>query len=231
MNRLKFIIEELFLQKKENKILEDISLEFHVGVSYLLYGRNGAGKSSLLKCLAGIEKNYKGNIYGSCAGNNLPAMNVRKAYLPENIDIPNQIKVKDYIDSFIKIYTAQGRYDKDLHQLLNERFNINSFVDQYFGELSKGMQKLVLITIVLMSCSDLIVLDEPFEGLDLISKEELLNVLLQITANGCIVVLSSHEVARMNTKFDCLISMKEGRITNIRDKQKKPTYEEMLSFI
>lgn len=225
------VIRNLSLQKKGNIILEDISLKLLPGVSYLLYGRNGAGKSSLLKCLVGLDNAFTGDIYFNDPKSKNPAGIFTRIYLPENLNIPAQIKVGDYIESFVKIYKEQNRYRYTLHKELKECFKIEKFDSKYFGELSKGMKKLVFISTVLISDSDLIVLDEPFEGLDLIRKEEVVNILLQQTDEDRIVVLTSHEIARMNTKFDCLISIKEGNVTQIRNKHEKPSYEEMLTFI
>lgn len=218
----KILVSNLSLIKKDQKILDDISLDLRVGKTYLIYGRNGAGKTSLFKCLLGLEKRFDGII-------NFPQGT--KTYLPEDEDIPDQILVGDYLKSFTEILKDEGRYLPKLHEFLSKKFKINTFSNKYFGEISKGMKKLIFITIALISNSELVVLDEPFEGLDIINKEILVEILTNKLKKDRIVLLSSHEIGGINKRFDYLISLKEGRITKFLDTNSKTTYKQILSYI
>lgn len=215
-------INNLSLIKKGERILENICLELIEGEKYLIYGRNGAGKSTLFKCITGLEKAYQGVV--KLNGNTV-------TYLPENEDIPDQIKVQSYMNSFVNIFREKGRYLPETHMYLEKEFNLTAFSNSYFGEISKGMKKLVFLTITLISDSHLIVLDEPLEGLDMINKEFLIDFLSSEAAKGKIIFLSSHEISSLNRKFDHLISLRKGRITKIFQNQEDLTYKKMLSFI
>lgn len=221
------IIDIITLQKSNELILNDINIELKVGQSYLLYGKNGAGKTSLLRCLTGLEKSFKGNI--SYYGDALVDQNV--TYLPDTYSLHDTIVIGSYIQSFRLLYESNGLFDAELFERTYDMFNINSFRDKNFGSLSKGMIKMVFITITLMKKSKLIVLDEPFEGLDIVIKKSLLELLIDEVSNRKLLIVSSHEVAEVYKQFDQLIGIKGGKITSILNREEVFTYEELIHQI
>ncbi|WP_421775473.1 ATP-binding cassette domain-containing protein [Gracilimonas sp.] len=231
MSDFEIKIDSLCLDAGKKKVLEDVSITFNSGFTYLIYGRNGAGKSSLIECLLNLNRSYNGTCTFLKDGENLSAKNLKKTYLPEELEMPRGIRIKDFQNSFRMLLEAEQRFNKSLHKYICEKFELDSFDAKEIGHLSKGMKKLILISIVLSSESDLLVLDEPLEGLDTISKEYLIEVLINEAKKGRIIIISSHEIATINNRFDRVISMRNGRITRVILKDERLEYNELLSLI
>tara|TARA_R100001143_G_scaffold63475_1_gene70815 strand:+ start:2175 stop:2855 length:681 start_codon:yes stop_codon:yes gene_type:complete len=223
----KIIIDNITLQKGNELILNDIKIELRVGHSYLLYGKNGAGKTSLLRCLTGMEKSFKGNI--SSNGDDSVDQNI--TYLPDTYSLHDTIEIGAYIQSFRLLFEANGLFDAERFKRTHDMFNINSFLDKNFGSLSKGMIKMVFITITMMKKSNLIVLDEPFEGLDIAMKKGLLELLMDEVSRDKLLIVSSHEVAEIYKQFDQLLGIRGGKITSVLNKGEAFTYEELIQQI
>jgi len=215
------------LKKNKETILKDISLELSSGQSYLLYGKNGAGKTSLLRCMVGLDTNYQGDISLDSSDNIAQVT----SFMSSTNKLPNSLIVGDYIRSFKLLYNSENLFDEELFEKVYEMFQIKSFQEKSFGNLSKGMSKMVFISITLMKKSDIIVLDEPFEALDITMKVSLLNLLMSEVKNGKLLLISSHEVAEIYKNFDHLIGIKKGSITSILQKDKIADYQEVINQI
>jgi len=227
MNSKQIIVSNLSVSKKETKILKNINLQLDEGKSYLLYGRNGAGKTTLINCIVGLEKGYQGDIKLNL---NKEAM-LKISYLPEDTSVSEYIRVKDYIDSFIFLYEEMNLFNQSTYQKLTEIFETKNYKNKFFGSLSKGMKKMVLLCISLMKESDVLALDEPFEGLDIIIKEKLAKFLIGESNKGKILILSSHEIAEVYENFDFVIGMKTGKITGITGSEVDIKYQDLLTQI
>lgn len=222
MNRINIV--NLIFEKKGNLILNQIDLELNAGQSYLLFGKNGAGKTSLLRCMTGLEKSYKGSINYSDES----SLDQKVTYLPDTYSLHDTIVIGKYIQSFRLLFEFNGLFDEVRFNKTYHMFNIHSFSDKNFGSLSKGMIKMVFITITMMKKSKFIVLDEPFEGLDIVMKKGLLELLIEEVSNGKLLIVSSHEVAEIYKQFEQLIGIKEGKITSIINRDEIFSYEELI---
>ena len=227
MKNKKIIVDNLYVTKKEASILKNINLQLVERKSYLLYGRNGAGKSTLIKCLVGLEEEYQGDIKLFLNKEEV----YRLSYLPEDLSVSDQLRVKEYIHSFILLYKDMTVFNQNIYQKFSKLFEIRNYENKMFGGLSKGMKKMVLLCISLMKEADVLVLDEPFEGLDIIIKEKLTRFLLDEADNGKILLISSHEIAEVYENFDFIIAMKGGEITGIIDSKVNIEYQELLAQI
>lgn len=227
MDSTQIIVKNLSVSKNGADILKKINLQISEGKSYLLYGRNGAGKTTFIKSIVGLQENYQGDIQFNLKH----STSLRISYLPENVSIYENIKVKDYINSFIFLYKNMNLFNEDHYIKLCEIFEIKKYVNKTFGSLSKGMEKMVLLCISFMKESDALVLDEPFEGLDIVIKEKLSKFLFKEAEKGKILLLSSHEIAEVYDNFDYVIGMKAGRITVIAGKDIKRDYQDLLTQI
>lgn len=172
-------------------ILNDLSYDFENGI-YLIYGENGSGKSSLFKSISRIIK-YDGNI--TILGNIF--------YLPEKLILPKALKVKDFLETILKIYNGKDMINFYLNRYELPNINID--------KCSKGMlQKIGIIASLLSDCDNLL-LDEPFEGLDIHAQKKYIEDLQKIKENKTIL-MSLHE--KLNIKCKKL-SLKEGKICEI----------------
>ncbi len=210
-NKFKINIDKVSVKKGDNIILNNVSAELFSGKIYLIIGRNGAGKSTLMNCILGIENKYSGKV--NIRKGEIFEENPTASYLPEIETVPDQLKVKDYLKSFEILSRQEKRYREDLISKLEEEFDLNQVKGKTFGELSKGSKKLVMLLIAFSIESEVIILDEPFEGLDILNKKKLLMILGAEAENGKLVVIISHELDKISNKINTIICMKDGLIT------------------
>lgn len=165
--------------KYKDFVLEDLSFEIKRGEFVAILGPNGAGKSTLLKIIAGILKPFKGKIVVETE---------KIAYLPQkeriNLDLP--IKIKEIFEFTAKVLM------KDDYKKYVEIAEVAE--DKLFRELSGGMQQKVLIARLLMLDPDLILLDEPFNGIDLRTQEKIASLLKKLSLDGKTVVTVVHNI-------------------------------------
>lgn len=227
MDNTQIIVNNLSVSINGAHILKKINLQFIEGKSYLLYGRNGAGKTTFIETIIGLQENKKGDIHFNLQH----SKTFRISYLQEEMIISEHIIVKDYINSFILLYKNNRNFDRDKYIKLLEIFEIKKYINKKFGSLSKGMKKMIMICISFMKDSDALLLDEPFEGLDIVIKEKLSKFLLNEAKKGKILIISSHEIAEVFDRFDYVIGMKAGRVTVIADREIKRDYQDLLTHI
>jgi ABC-2 type transport system ATP-binding protein len=215
-------IEKLSVTRNGEQILNDISLRLEGEKNYLLFGRNGAGKSTLINCITGLRDDYEGVISIGAECQSI------LSFFSDEITAPNNTIVKKYINSFKLLYKRKGIYQELTYEKLQTLFEINSFADKSFYNLSKGMKKKVLLCITLMKRADIIILDEPFEGLDIITKKRLIQFLLDEINSKKTLLVSTHEVAGIYKSFDFLVGIKSGRITGVKQNDDDLHYEQLL---
>lgn len=227
MIKYRIHIDNVNLQKNKELILKNIQFELCSGQSYLLYGKNGAGKTSLMRCLIGLETEYQGDISID------PLENITQiiSFLPSTNILPDSLIVGDYLRSFRLLLDAKHLFDKELFEKTVAMFNIKSYQEKNFGSLSRGMSKMVFISITMMKKSDIIVLDEPFEGLDIAMKIELSELLMSEVKKGKLLLVSSHEVAEIYKNFDQLIGIRGGGITSILTSENIVDYQDVINQI
>ncbi|MCS7121298.1 MAG: metal ABC transporter ATP-binding protein [Archaeoglobaceae archaeon] len=171
-------VEDLCFRYKEI-VLEDVSFEVERGEFVAILGPNGAGKSTLLKLIAGILKPYRGKI---------ELKTKRIAYLPQkeriNPEIP--LKVREVFE-----FTAKALGVKDFEKFI-KLAEVNE--NLLFRELSGGMQQRVLVARLLMSDPEIILLDEPFNGIDLKTQSKIVEILRNLSFEGRTVVVVVHNV-------------------------------------
>lgn len=190
-------------------ILKNINLDIEKGSFVCIVGENGSGKSTLIKCLLDLNKGYKGAIENRC----------KIGYLPQRTDIQSNFpaSVKEVVLSgTIANHKKSILYTKDdklLADTLMKELDVYQFKNKCFRELSGGQQQRVLLTRALCATKDLIILDEPVNGLDApIVKQiyellETLNKEKQLT-----IVMISHDLNRAKEFCSQVVEIKSGEI-------------------
>lgn len=216
LNALK--LTNLSLNKDDHSILKDVSLNLSYGELYIILGKNGAGKSSLFRCIAGIESDYLGDIDKlmsdeSSQGNN------KCIYIPDKFTIPPYLSVNKYMSCMQALLSKFDSYDRAKYKFLISQFNDIHIGKKKFGELSKGMRKIAFISLMLAINHKLVILDEPFEGLDINNKEILLKLLEEEAKSGKLILLSTHELQMINNRSNTVIGIRNGSVTGILRKR------------
>jgi ABC-2 type transport system ATP-binding protein len=187
--------------------VSDVAFQIGDAGTFGLLGPNGAGKTTTMRMILGILVPDKGCI----TWNGVP---VRKdsrrhfGYLPEERGIYGKMKVREQISYFGKLHGLRG---PDLAARVNswiERLGLSVYADRPCSELSKGNQQKVQVACAAVHAPQLLVLDEPFSGLDPVNADVLLSVLSEMKANGTTLILSSHQMWQLEelcTDF-CIIA-------------------------
>jgi manganese/iron transport system ATP-binding protein len=188
--------------------LEDISLRVEAGEQIAIVGPNGAGKSTLFKLLAGILKPDSGDIeiFGKA-----PDKHTCIAYVTQSnlIDWSFPVTVEDVVmmgrTRHIGLFRRPGRRDWAIVHHCLERVQAADLARTQIGELSGGQQQRVFIARALAQDADLLLLDEPLNGLDVPSQEAVFAMLASLRKDGVTVLLTTHDLHLAGERFDRVI--------------------------
>lgn len=190
--------------------VDNASLEVPRGAVYALLGRNGAGKSSLVRCLLGQQKPQAGNVtlFGEDVWTQRAALMERTGVVSEEADAPPQMKVAELSRFCGRLYS---RWSHDAVDQRLRRFGIDA--QARFGDLSKGQKKQVGLALALASSPDLLILDDPTLGLDVVARKSLFEeVISELADRGITVVLTTHDLTGVEAIADRIAIMSEGRV-------------------
>lgn len=191
------------------QIFQDLSLDLKPGYIYGLLGKNGTGKSTLFKNIAGLLQPGSGQlkVMGFRPFDRHPDMLKDVFLLPEEFAVP-AIKIQEMVKSLAPFYP---NFDHDLfHQLLKE-FEIP--IEQSMNEMSLGQKKKSLISFSLATRTKILLLDEPTNGLDILSKTQFKTVIRNLTETQprCIVI-STHQVKDIEDLVNRITVLDQGSI-------------------
>lgn len=180
---------DLFSKQKDKTLwtIDQITID-QPGI-VLLAGRNGVGKSTLLRCLLGLMRPTKGQI--SWFGQHT-APRGKIGYLPELPVLPPRVKVSEIISSLLGM-TLSEFIEKENASPISKLLNITDLLDRPAQLLSKGQQQKLLLTLAIAGSPKGFVLDEPFSGLDPWARAELADYLVKLGENGHFLLISSHD--------------------------------------
>jgi ABC-2 type transport system ATP-binding protein len=190
--------------------VDHLSASVPRGVVYGVLGPNGAGKTTTIRMLVGILRPDSGSV--RVLDSNEPALvKTRLGYLPEEKGLYKKMRVLDLVAYFgrLKGMTRAAAYSHG-RRLLDE-FDLGDWHDQKCESLSKGMGQKVQIVATLIHDPELIVLDEPFSGLDPVNVELVRNIVLAQRARNRTVLLSTHVMEQAEQICDGLILINHGR--------------------
>lgn len=216
------MIEILGVSKnfENKKALKDISLKITKGSIFGFIGPNGAGKSTLMRALAGIYNVDDGKILinGEEVFNNAE---IKKfiGYVEDENNFFSTFRVKNVIKYYSLAYES---FDIKRYNKLNEFFQISD--KAYVFRLSKGMKMRLSLMLNLSINAELLILDEPMNGLDPIIKRKFINILLdEVAENNTTIIISSHNLMEMERICDSIAIINEGEIkyTNSIEKMKR----------
>ena len=186
-------------------------LNIHVprGAVYGLVGPNGAGKSTVIRHLAGIYRQDSGEVLiGGEPGYENPAVKEKLSYIPDDIFYFGAATIRDMKN----LYRAMiPTFSDERFEKLREAFPLEE--KRAMRRLSKGMQKQAAFWIALSCCPEVILLDEPVDGLDPVMRRQVWSLLLQdVAERGTTVLVSSHNLRELEDVCDHVGIMDKGRM-------------------
>ena len=191
------------------RALDGLNFSVPQGAVYGLVGPNGAGKSTLIRHLAGIYRQDSGEVLidGEPIFENT-AKKSHIAYIPDEIFYFTQFSVKDMLQFYSKIYPT---FSRERFDALGKDFDID--LKRPMRKLSKGMQKQAAFRLALAQNPEIVILDEPVDGLDPIVRRRMWSVLLSdVAEKGTTVVLSSHNLRELEDVCDRVGIMNRGKM-------------------
>ena len=179
------IAKKISYKINDNKLFHDLSFCLNKGKALHICGDNGSGKSTLIRIILGITKQTKGELQISSTKG--------ISYLGHKNAIKNYLSVED------NIVLMQLHNHKDLNKYI-EILNLKKYLDVLVANLSFGQQKKLALLRIFLNNSDIIILDEPFVGLDNETQKILSNFLNEQLENNKILIFTSHISCEINSE-------------------------------
>ncbi|MFL6198101.1 MAG: ABC transporter ATP-binding protein [Thermoanaerobaculia bacterium] len=203
-------VEELSVRYGRRLVLDRVSLAVPEGSVYVLLGRNGAGKSSLVRCLLGEQRPGSGSVrlLGGDAWRERAALLREVGVVPEEPDAPPSMNARELARFCSGLYSS---WDGAGFEARLERFGVPSGVP--FGQLSKGQKGQVTLSLALAGSPRLLILDDPTLGLDPVARRAVFDELIvDLADRGTTVFLTSHDLAGVEGIADRVGVLRGGRL-------------------
>ena len=215
------ILEHVTKSFGEFTAVDDLSLQVRPGRVFGLIGPNGAGKTTTIRMIVNITVPDSGTI--ELLGQRMnTALQDRIGYLPEERGLYKKMKVGEQLRFFAELKDLRGaEANKRIDEWL-ERLELSAWKEKRTKELSKGMQQKVQFITAVIHDPDLVILDEPFSGLDPVNVDLMKETILEQKAKGKTIILSTHqmEIAEKLCDDVCMINrahkVLDGRLREIR---------------
>ena len=186
-------VENVSVRYNKQLVVDQVSLEVARGSVYALLGRNGAGKSSLMRCLLGLQKPTSGRVlvFGEDVWKHRARLLARAAYVPETSDAPGQLRVRDIVAFHESMYPT---WDQAAVRARLARVGVSDTA--MVSALSKGQRALFTLALALGSKPELLVLDDPTLGLDVVARNDFFSDFIgELADRGTTVILTTHDLA------------------------------------
>ena len=200
----------------------DVSLEVYRGESFGFLGHNGAGKTTTMKCVTGLLRNTSGRIL--LDGRELTTSSQRSllGYLPELPYFYDHLSVQETLEFFACLYGLRG-HDKATR--VTHTLELVKLADRKKNRvhtLSKGLQQRLGLAQAIIHRPELLLLDEPFSGLDPIGRKDVREILLDLKQSGTTIFMSSHILSDVEELCDRVAIMARGTLRSVFSLREAP---------
>lgn len=230
-------IEVKSIKKKlgPNQALNDISTNFEEGLLHGLIGPEGAGKTTLLRTILSLLKPDHGLIQFTNHGSPIDYKDIRNAiaYMPQQQSLYADLSISEHLDFFKNLYQIpEDIYIKRREELLHIT-RLDKFVDRPAGQLSGGMYKKLGLMCALLQSPSAIILDEPTNGVDPISRREFWDLLYRLSKEKILIIFATAymDEAERCDRVHILSSgtlIAEGTPRGVLEKEKVETYDALF---
>lgn len=207
-------IEHLTKKYGEKVAVDDLSLHIKAGQIYGFIGHNGAGKTTTIKAVCGISSFDGGEIYidGVSIKNDPIGCKKKIAYIPDNPDLYDFLSGIKYLNFIADVYEISKSDREERIRKYADMFELTKDLANPVSSYSHGMkQKLALISALIHS-PRLMVLDEPFVGLDPIASHSLKQLMRDMCKNGCAIFFSTHVLEVAEKLCDRIAIIRNGKL-------------------
>lgn len=199
-------IKNLSLKYGGREVLKDLNLNIDSGKIIGLVGENGTGKSTLMRVLTGLEKNYKGEVLidGNKPGGKTNAL---ISYQPDHLPFDDYMTVIDIGNIYERFYDD---FDAENYYKMIDSFSIKRNLK--IKECSKGMKDKVQIAATLARKAQVYLLDEPMTGIDPKARYEMLNTIIENFSPESTLLISTHLITEIEKILDEVIMISDGKV-------------------
>ena len=214
------------------KAVNDLSLVIEDGDIYAFVGPNGAGKTTTLKCACGILDFNEGDILidGESIKKNPLVCKKKIAYIPDNPDLYEFLKGIDYLNFVCDIYDVSENRE-ELIRKYSDMFELTGFLGNTISTYSHGMKQKLAIIASLIHEPKILLLDEPFVGLDPVSAHTLKKIMKDLTKKGACIFFSTHVLEVAEKLCNKVAVIKKGKLVvsgNMKDVIKNKSLEDLF---
>lgn len=202
-------IENVSKHYGEKIAVDNISLQMNEPGVFGLLGTNGAGKTTTIRMLLGILKKDSGEITWN--GKEVKRKNVNFGYLPEERGIYPKVKIFDQLVYFAELKGMKKQQAKEEINYWMGRLKVEEYKEMLAEKLSKGNQQKIQFITAILNNPELIVLDEPFSGLDPVNTELLKDVILELVKKGKYIIMSSHQMSSIEEFCSDVVIINRGK--------------------
>ena len=199
---------------RDKTVLDNVSLEIEQGSVTGLIGRNGSGKTMLMKCILGLVSPTSGTI------------TVRGKQVGKDIDIPDSVGVIIETPGFLPNFSAYSnlmqlakirrKIGKTEVRAAIEKVGLNPDDKKHVGKFSLGMRQRLGLAQAIMENPDLLILDEPMNGLDKDGVADMRKYLLDLKSQGKTILIASHSAEDIEVLCDTVCEMDKGKLEKVR---------------
>ena len=185
--------QKIFKKLGSNQALSDISMTFQPGEMHGLIGPEGAGKTTLLRTLINLLHPDQGKISFTANGTSAAFADIRSeiAYMPQQQSLYADLSISEHLDFFSQLYELTPHIYKTRRQELLHMTRMEQFADRPAGKLSGGMYKKLGLMCALLRSPRAVILDEPTNGVDPISRREFWDLLYQLSHQKILIILAT----------------------------------------
>ncbi|HFI0143246.1 TPA: ABC transporter ATP-binding protein [Streptococcus suis] len=195
-------------------VLKDVSFTVRDGELVGLIGLNGAGKSTTIKEIIGLLTPYQGQILIDGQGLSQGAENYRKkiGFIPETPSLYEELTLKEHLEVVAMAYDLPWEAAWERIEKLLKIFRLDEKLDWYPVNFSKGMKQKVMIICAFMVEPSLLIVDEPFLGLDPVAIADLIALLEEEKARGTSILMSTHVLDSAEKMCDSFVILHQGQV-------------------
>jgi ABC-2 type transport system ATP-binding protein len=217
--------------------VDDVSFQARAGEITGYLGPNGSGKSTTMNMIAGLIETTSGNIFfdGRPIRSDLLGFKQRMGYVPEEPHLYTHLSGLEYLIMVGQLRDLPSRPTAERIDALLRLLTLHSNRHAPISSYSKGMRQKVLLSAALLHNPDLILLDEPFSGLDVSTSLVLRGLIQELAARGKVVLFSSHELETVDRVCSHVVILHRGKVVaddsieRLRTLMALPTLEEIFS--
>jgi ABC-type multidrug transport system ATPase subunit len=204
-------VENLSKQFGKVAALNNLNFEIQAGEAVALWGANGAGKTTALRCLLGVIP-YQGTVRLGEFHSTWQGKAVRRllGFVPQEINFHDDLTVQETLHFYARL--KKTAVNQPHTEAFLKRLGLDSHLEKQVGELSGGMKQRLALAIALLADPPVLILDEPTASLDVRAREQFLSLLAELKAAGKTLIFSSHRPDEVSTLADRVLVLENGRL-------------------